>query len=221
VGGETVSSARFLTPNARMVTGSDALGWVSEEASSNSDNYPLHEYVRLGDFSGEGWSEVAWNPVLPSRTLTSKSTEGSSVTYTESSVETLTNGTDTKTVAFTAGQNRASLKGSSTESWTKTATSASNSSSTSYGWVYSGDSGTKTDDLAISVSRSISTSESKNANGFIVGTASATFNMSYDEAAGRGSRHRRRWAKGGVGQSRQRFNSRGAGSTGPALATVP
>jgi hypothetical protein len=69
VGGETVSSAKFLAPNTRTLTGGEVLGWVGPEDANSDDPTPFVEYFALQSFIDQEWVGANYNPDAPTISL--------------------------------------------------------------------------------------------------------------------------------------------------------
>ena len=134
------------------------------EISPGIQNFPLGNYLTLGDLGNESWSTSTRDPDTAKQSVTWKSTAGSSIIYTSNDSGDDKSGSSKGSIAITGKPNGTKASRTWSDKWTDT----SSDTSETLNWTYTAGTATKNDDFSIkysSASKDASSSTSAGSKG--------------------------------------------------------
>jgi Ca2+-binding RTX toxin-like protein len=118
------------------------------EISPSIQNFPLGNYLTLGDLGNESWSTSTRDPDTANQSVTWKSTAGSSIIYTSNDDGDDKSGTSKGSIAITGKLDGTKASRTWSDKWTDT----SSDTSETLNWTYTAGTATKNDDFSIKYS---------------------------------------------------------------------
>jgi Ca2+-binding RTX toxin-like protein len=122
--------------------------YISAFMSNAVPDFPFNKYLSFGTLSSEDWTSQTYDPDSIKKSISFKSTVGSTIKYSETRTGTDTQGTDVGSATIIGKVNGTNMSISGSDSWTD----AGGSYSTNLSWTYTGGTATKTDDFKLKAS---------------------------------------------------------------------
>ena len=122
--------------------------YISAFMSNAVPDFPFNKYLSFGTLSTEDWTSQTYDPDSSKKSISFKSTAGSTIKYAETWTGTDTQGTDVGSATIIGKVNGTNMSISGSDSWTD----AGGSYSTNLSWTYTGGTTTKADDFKLKAS---------------------------------------------------------------------